>query len=99
MVVVVVVVMVVVVVVVVTVSVRYRWYILYTYIGIFYIRIFIYLLISGRWLLLLLLKFAATHLQKIGVGIVLWTILMDWPLMILSRYFRTFGLSVFHFLK
>ena len=32
-------------------------------------------------------KFAATHLQNMGVGIVLWTILMVCPFMILSRYF------------
>ncbi len=55
--------------------------------------------ISILFILFLDVKFAATHLQNMGVGIALCTILMVRPLTILSRYFRTFGLSVFHFLK
>ena len=48
---------------------------------VYYISILFILFLDG------VVKFAATHLQNMGVGIVLWTILMVCPFMTLSRYF------------
>ena len=47
------------------------------------IRVFIYL--SYLFCFLYVVKFAATHLQNMGVGIELWTILMVCPFSNLSR--------------